>query len=155
MNETAMNGEQSKIRHLMMAALDDECSQSERRELEEALAADEGLRREWQELQRVKEVTNTMSVRKAPDQVWQEYWGSVYARLERGVAWVFISLSAIVLIAWGIWQAIQELAADADVPSLVKYAIAALAIGLAVLAVSVIREKLFVRKSDPYKDIER
>ncbi len=150
-----MDIERENIRNLMMAALDGECSKSECRQLDEALAANAELRHEWGELQKVKEVTNTMNVSKAPDQVWQEYWGSVYAQLERGVAWILISLGTIVLISWGVWDVIQELSADANVPSLVKYALSALAIGVVVLAVSVIREKLFVRKSDPYKDIER
>jgi hypothetical protein len=144
-----------QIRELMMAALDNECSAEELKTLEEALAANEELQLEWTELQRVKEVTSMMNIRKPPDQVWQDYWGSVYARLERGVAWVLISLGAIFLLSWGAWEAVQEIVADSEIPGLIKLALAALFIGIAVLLVSVLREKLFVRRSDPYKDIER
>jgi hypothetical protein len=147
--------DKQEIRELMMAVLDDESSPEDRRKLDRALADDAVLRFEWEELRKVKEVTNMMSIRKPPDHVWQDYWTSVYARLERGIAWVFISLGVIVTLSWGVWEAVQEISADADVPTLVKIAIAALFVGILILAVSVVREKLFVRRSDPYKDIER
>jgi hypothetical protein len=76
-------------------------------------------------------------------------------RLERGFAWVLVSLGTVVLLAWGIWQAVLEITADTDIPGLIKWALAVLFIGLAALLVSVVREKLFVRKNDPYKDIQR
>ncbi len=139
----------------MMTVLDGECSEDERRRLDELLAGDTTLREEWQELQRVKEATNIMSINKPPDEVWDKYWGSVYAKLERGIAWILVSIGAIVLLSYGIWQAIQELMADASIPGFIKLAIAAVAIGGAILAVSVIREKWFVMKSDKYKDIQR
>jgi len=144
-----------QVRAWMMAALDGECSPDELLALESALAVNARLQQEWNEMQRVKEMTQNMSMRKPPDEVWQNYWGSVYARLERGFAWVLISLGTLVVLGWGIWQAILEVTADTDLPLLIKLALAILFIGLAALLVSVVREKLFVRKSDPYKDIQR
>jgi ferric-dicitrate binding protein FerR (iron transport regulator) len=140
---------------LMMTVLDGECSAEDRQRLEQALATDKELQQEWSELQRVKEVTKLMTFRKPPNEVWQDYWGSVYARLERGVAWIFISLGSVVLLSWTLWQMIQDIIADSSLPNVVKLALAALLIGLVVLAVSVVREKLFVRKTDTYKDIQR
>ncbi|HKX57304.1 MAG TPA: zf-HC2 domain-containing protein [Xanthomonadales bacterium] len=147
-------GEQ-QLHEWMMAALDGECSAEDRQALEAAMAGDEQLQREWNELQQLKELTRTMSMRKPPDEVWQSYWESVYVRLERGFAWVLVSLGTVVLLAWGIWQGIQAITADTDIPGLIKWAMAVLFIGLAALLVSVVREKMFVRKSDPYKDIQR
>jgi hypothetical protein len=144
-----------RVREWMMAALDGECSPDERRALESALAGNAKLNQEWNEMQRVKELTQTMNLRKPPDEVWQNYWGSVYARLERGFAWVLISLGTLVVLGWGIWRAILEVTADTNLPVFIKLALAILFIGLAALLVSVVREKLFVRKSDPYKDIQR
>jgi ferric-dicitrate binding protein FerR (iron transport regulator) len=144
-----------QVREWMMAALDGECSQEQRQALENALAASAKLKQEWDEMQQVKEITQTMSMRKPPDEVWQGYWQSVYVRLERGFAWVLISLGTLVVLGWGIWQTVQKITADTDLPVLIKVALVAMIIGLAALLISVLREKLFMRKSDPYKDIQR
>lgn len=144
-----------RVRSLMMAALDNECSPAERRELEEALQQDPALQSEWRELQRVKEVATMMSVRKPPEEVWSSYWAQVYARNERKVAWLLISIGAVVLLAWGLWQFILNILGAMGLPDFIKFAIGILSLGIVVLAVSVVREKLFVNKHDPYKDIER
>ncbi len=147
--------EVERIRGLMMAALDNECSAADRQVLEQALEKNPALQREWRDLQRVKEVTSMVSVRKPPDEIWADYWTQVYARNERRVAWVLVSLGTIVLLSWGLWQGILHVLADQSLPGFIKLAIAFLAVGLVILAVSVVREKLFVNRRDPYKDIQR
>jgi ferric-dicitrate binding protein FerR (iron transport regulator) len=144
-----------RTRRLMMGALDGELSAGETTELERFLAADPALRREWNRLLRLKEVTKSMALRKPPDEVWSEYWASVYSRLERGIGWILVSVGAIVLISYGAWTGVQQLFEDTSIPWLVKGAILVSLVGLVVLFVSVLREKLFVRRRDPYKDIER
>ncbi len=147
--------EMERLRGLMMAALDNECSAAEQLELQQALEANPELQGEWRELQEVKEVTNMMSVRKPPEEVWSRYWSQVYARNERSVAWVLISIGAVILLSWGLWQFILAVVADLDTPLFIKFAIGIVSVGAMILAVSVVREKLFVNKHDPYKDIER
>ena len=144
-----------RIRGLMMAALDDECSPAERRELDEALQQNPELHREWRELQRVKEVSGMMSVRKPPEEVWSSYWAQVYARNERKAAWLMVSIGAIILLSWGLWQLVVNILGEMGLPDFIKFAIGLLSVGIVVLFVSVVREKLFVNKHDPYKDIER
>lgn len=154
-NEMNSNHDIERVRGLMMAALDDEYSPAERRELEEALQQDPELHREWRELQRVKEVSSMMSVRKPPDEVWSSYWAQVYARNERRFAWVLISVGAVVLLSWGLWQLVVNILGEMGLPDFIKFAIGVLSVGIVLLFVSVVREKLFVNKHDPYKDIER
>jgi hypothetical protein len=50
---------------------------------------------------------------------------------------------------------VQEFLDDTSTPAIVKYGTVVLIVGLVVLFVSVVREKLFVRRSDPYKDVIR
>ncbi len=139
----------------MMAALDREIAADEQQELDRMLAADDELRREWERLRRVKEVTDAMRFRKPPEETWDFYFESVYNRMERGLAWILVSVGAIVLASYGIWQALGEILADTTLPGFVKIAIFAVTVGGLVLLVSVIRERLFVRRTDPYKEIQR
>lgn len=147
------DGERS--RQLMMAALDGELSGTERNDLERLLADSPELREEWARLQRVKEVTTTMALKRPPEEVWDHYWTSVYNRAERGLGWILVSIGAMVLISFGLWEFVQSIMAESNMPGFVKIAVFALLVGLVVLAFSVIREKLFTRRRDPYKEVER
>lgn len=144
-----------RMRNRMMAALDGEQDEAERQELVDALARDAELAAEWDRLQRLTEVTRTMTFEIPPDQVWQDYWSSVYSRLERGVAWIFFTIGAVVLISWGVWNAVKEVFRSSDAPWFVEVGTLCLIVGTVILLVSVIREKLFVNRRNPYKDVHQ
>ncbi len=145
---------EDRARQLMMAELDGEIEPAERAELERILQQSPSLRAEWQSLKQVKEVTQSMALRPAPDEVWKDYWASVYSRIERGVGWILASIGAIVVGSYAAWMGFQQLLADTTLPWFVKAGILLLAFGVVVLLVSVLREKLFVRRRQRYKDVE-
>jgi ferric-dicitrate binding protein FerR (iron transport regulator) len=144
-----------RARRLIMASVDGELASGERAELERLLDERPNLRAEWARLQRVKEVTDAMALRPAPEEVWSDYWASVYSRLERGIGWILFSLGAIVLLSYGAWTGVRQLLADTTVPWFVKVSLLALTVGVVVLLVSVVREKVFVGRRQRYKDVER
>lgn len=144
-----------RLRHLMMAEVDEEISGEERAELESALDEDPDLRNELEAFQRLKEVTDTMSPLKPPGETWDRYWEDVYRRLERGIAWVLVSLGTIVLGTWGLWNVARGLIEDTSMPTFIRWSLLALLAGFVILFVSVLRERLFMGKSDPYKDVVR
>lgn len=135
---------------LMMAVLDGEATEHEGLELEALLARDAELRAEWTRLGRLKEVMATMTLRQPGEELWERYWVSVYRRAERGVAWVLVSLGSAALLAWGAWRGLQNVLEDVALPSWVKAAVMAVVAGGALLVVSVLREKLVLRRRDPY-----
>jgi ferric-dicitrate binding protein FerR (iron transport regulator) len=147
--------EQERARNLIMAGLDDELSSEEQAELERLLAGDDRLRKEWERFKRVKEVTATMSYREPPEEVWGDHWTSVYNRMERGLGWLLVSAGALVLFGWVAWHWVHAILAESGLPGYIKVSIFAVVFGGAILLVSVIREKWFTRRSDPYKEVQR
>ncbi len=147
--------ERERLRRLMMAALDGELEDGERAQLEEALERDPDLRAELERMREVRQVTREMTWREPPPEVWQEYWGSVYARLERATGWVLVSLGTLVLAGWGLWRLLREIWSEAALPMWVKLALFSLLLGLVVLLVSVVREKWVLGRRDPYRGVER
>ena len=143
-----------RARHLITAALDGELSPEERGEFEQMLERHPALLQELERLQRVKEVTESMSLQPAPEEVWKDYWASVYSRLERGIGWILLSLGAIVLVSYGVWEGVNSLIADTTTPWFIKAGLLAVTVGVVVLVVSVLREKLFVWRRQRYKDVE-
>jgi len=144
-----------RARHLMMAALDGELSPDQQADLDRLLGADAELRAEWEGLVKVKEVTGVMSYREPPEEVWETYWISVYNRLERGLGWILLCVGTLVLLGFGIWEGVDALLADTELPAFVKIAVFVAAFGGTILLFSVIREKLFTRRRDAYKEIQR
>jgi anti-sigma factor RsiW len=144
-----------RLRHLLMAALDGELEDAEMAELERRLEADAELRAEWRRQRKLKELTMMSTISDPPREQWDTYWRSIYNRIERGIGWILVSVGAIALLTFGLWSALTELLADTGTPGVVKMGLLALGTGTIVLLVSVIREKLFVRRHDPYKEVER
>lgn len=155
MSDRELRSPDERARRLIMASVDGELASGERAELERLLDERPNLRAEWARLQRVKEVTDAMALRPAPEEVWSDYWASVYSRLERGIGWILFSLGAIVLLSYGAWTGVRQLIADTTVPWFVKASLLALTVGVVVLLVSVVREKVFVGRRQRYKDVER
>lgn len=141
---------------LMMAVIDGESTTADQRELDELVAGSPDLGTELARLRRVKEVTTTMTLRQPSEETWDGYWRSVYNRTERGIAWLLVSLGAIVVGAWGVWQALEDLLENDSLPVYVRMGIFAVALGFVILALSVVREKFFTHRRDPYeKEVTR
>jgi ferric-dicitrate binding protein FerR (iron transport regulator) len=140
---------------LMMAVLDGECTDDERREFDELLARRPDLAADWKRMQRLQEVTVTMGMARPSEEVWDRYRRTVLHRAERGIAWTLIAIGAGVLAATSLWLWIESWVAS-DLPLYVKGAIGAVMVGGALLIVSILRERWHLSRRDPYsREVER
>ena len=138
-----------RAHELMMAALDGECTAADRRELDAALAREPDLQVEWDRLRRVKEVTMTFGIAQPPEEVWDGFQRSVLHRTERSVAWFLIAGGTAILGAAALWAWIEKWLAT-DLPWVIKAASGALILGVALLIVSILRERWYLHRRDPY-----
>jgi anti-sigma factor RsiW len=151
-----MNGPDfDRFRQLLTRALDDELAPGEREEFDRLLAASSERQAEWAAQKQLKEATMKLKFAEPPPEVWDGYWTGVYRRLERGIGWILVSLGAMVLLFYGGYELVDEILADRHLPILIKTAILAALAGGTILFVSVLREKLFTRKTDKYREIQR
>jgi predicted anti-sigma-YlaC factor YlaD len=140
---------------LMMGYLDDELSDEQRRRFEAHLAGCPECAGELEEFKRLKAITDEVTLVEPEDRLWQDYWGGVYNRIERGVGWIVFSVAAILLTIYGGFRAIEEIVKDPQVEIIFKMGLLALVAGLAILFVSVLRERVYFWKRDRYKDVRR
>ena len=96
-----------------------------------------------------------LKFKQPPEETWDRYWAGVYSRLERGLAWLLISIGTAVVLAIVGYAAIMKFLEDTSTPLAVKLGVGALLLGGAVLLVSVLREKMVMRKTDKYKEVTR
>lgn len=154
MNDERTDPMDERIEQLMRA-LDGELDAAERAAFEARLADDPKLREEWRRLSRAREVTMGFKLRHPPEEVWDGYWTSVYSRTERGLGWILVSLGVMVVAGWAVWTWVGGLLADTSMPMIVRLGILSMFLGLVILAVSVVRHRINVLRTDPYKDIQR
>jgi hypothetical protein len=90
-----------------------------------------------------------------PDEAWERYWRNTYPRFERNTGWILLSIGAIILLTYGTYELALDLLQDTTSPWWIRMATGLVCAGISVLFVSVLRERLFVRKSDPYREVKR
>lgn len=140
---------------LMEKILDGSASAAEKAEFEQIMINEPEMKKEFEEQKHIKEVLKMVQLKNPTNEVWDGYWESIYNRLERSIAWLFIFAGAAVLLALGSYEAVETFLADTQTPAVIKYSTAAVIFGIALLLFSIIREKLFTRKNDKYKEIQR
>ncbi len=140
---------------LMMGYLDNELSDEQKRQFEEHLDGCSECTDELKEFRKLKAITDEVTLVEPEDRIWQDYWDGVYNRIERSIGWIVFSVAAILLTIYGGFKLIEDIIKDATVAMLLKVGLLALIAGLAILFVSVLRERLYFRQRDRYKDVRR
>lgn len=144
-----------EIRPYLSAYLDGEIGRDKKLEIERHLSDCEACRKEYQSFAKLKEVTDRMKFADLSDQLWAGYWKGIYRRVERGAGWIFLSIGAIVLLAFGVYQFFKEFLVDPNISLIVKIGVSTCAFGAIILVVSIIRERLFLFKTERYKEVKR
>lgn len=140
---------------LLMGYLDAELGEEEVRRVEHHLEECADCASEVKEFGRLKEVTQNMRLIAPDARYWEEYWSSVYNRLERRVGWILISIGTILLTSYGLYSLVSNVLFHSGIPVVVRIGVLALVVGFCTLLVSVLRERIFLAKSDKYERIKR
>lgn len=144
------------IQELMMKVVDGIASPDEEMTLAGAIRGNEKWETELRAFRKIKEVTDSMRFKELPDSYWPGYWESVYRGMERGLGWILLSVGAIILLAFGMYTGLSQFYSDPGIGVLLKVGVSAAGLGVIILLVSVVRERLFARKHERYeKEVER
>ena len=145
-----------EVKALLSGYLDEELASDQQAEVEEHLRACPACAADLAGLAGLKEELSMMKFREPTDEELERYWHSVYNRLERGVGWVLFSVGAILVLCYGAFKLIEETIRDPNVATVLKVGMVALVFGAVVLFVSLLRERLAVRRADRYsREVER
>jgi hypothetical protein len=140
---------------LMEKYLSNDISKEEKKELKDFMNSDSELKTEFEEQKKIKEVLNKMKLKNPSREVWDSYWMGVYNRIERGIAWVVISIGALIFFGYASYEIVNAFIKDTQAPVLAKIGISMLVFGGLILLFSLLREKIFTSKRDKYKEIQR
>lgn len=140
-----------RFKELMMASLDGEISAEDRAELESHLAECDDCRRELDEHTMLSELVGEIELPRPSQEDMMKYWPSVYSKIERGAGWGLVIIGALIWVAYGVYLFIV----DPTTGSLTKLLIALPVVGVLMLLISVIRERINISRTERYKEVER
>jgi predicted anti-sigma-YlaC factor YlaD len=139
----------------MMGYLDGELNDQQKSRFESHIQSCSDCAAEFEQFKKLKNITDSVALAEPEDAMWQQYWSGIYNRIERGIGWILMSIAGIALLIYGGFKAVEALIKDPTVEVLLKVTILAFIAGLAVLFVSILRERLYFWKKDRYKDVRR
>lgn len=135
--------------------LDKALSEEEKEELKKLLKKNKKSEQELKELDKLKEVIEMLEP-VDPEKDWEEYWSSLYNKLERGIGWIIFSIGAILTLTFLGFQFIREVIRDPQIALYAKIGLIALILGFVILLVSVVRERITLSRTDKYsKEVKR
>jgi len=140
---------------MLSGYIDGELSPEEKIEFEKHLSECKECRTEMDAFLKLREVTGAMRYADIPEHIWDNYWRSLYRRLELGLGWVLLSIGIIIVLGFVAFYLVKGFFLNPQEPLLLKIGIGAGGFGLIVLVVSAIRERLFAVKRDRYSEVER
>lgn len=140
---------------MLSGYIDGELTPDQKADLERELASNAELKKELEELKRLKNITGSLEYADIPEHVWEQYWGDLYRRIELGFGWILVSIGAIILSGCGLFYLIKDFFMDPQPPILLKVGVAAGGVGTIVLLVSIIRQRIFEYKNSRYKGVTR
>ena len=144
-----------EISVLMMGLMDNELDENQKKMVLDHLASCEKCAAEYKAFNNLKKETSEMKLKKLPEMYWDEYWNHVYNKLERGFAWIILSLGAILIFSYGAYEMTYEFFFDNTISLFLRVSTGIFTFGIIVLTVSVLREKLMIRHIDKYRSIKR
>lgn len=138
---------------LMSGSLDGELCAEEQQRLNEHVQNCPACQREYEMLKRLVAGTAMAFVpEKPPPEAWDDFLDNVYNRLERKTGWAVLIVGMAALFIYGTILYFV----DPWLSAITKILIAAPALGLALLFISVVRQRLRAAKTDRYsKEVHR
>lgn len=141
----------SRMEHDGMRYIDGEMDEIERAAFERHLEVCGDCRGALEELREVNRLTGSITMKDPQDEFWDLYWKSIYRRLERRTAWIFMIAGIGMLVVYELYRAFRSFGRI----TFQKVALIVLIVGIVLLLISVVRERIHQYKSDPYKDVKR
>jgi ferric-dicitrate binding protein FerR (iron transport regulator) len=143
--------DEDRTKQLLMGLMDGELTDDETREINEMLRRNRNLRDEYEQLREVNGTLKVLSETFIDENYLRQVWRSPFRRLLRGISYLMIGVSFLVLVVIGL----EEYLAHGNGNFLTKVCTSGILVGVIILFLQVIRDRVIVYKKDPYKDIEK
>lgn len=138
------------VGELLSGLIDGELTQQQRQRVELHCEACASCRQELARLRELRRQTGAARLSDVSEDTWRESMKDKTVRSTRGIGWLLL-LAGVVALGGVV---VYEFVTDPGIATYMKVIIGAIYGGLALLFVSVLRQRLIERRTDKYKDVE-
>jgi predicted anti-sigma-YlaC factor YlaD len=138
------------VGELLSGLLDGELTQQERQRVTLHCEQCESCRNDLSDLRALRERMGESRISVTGEDHWRETMKEPITQNTRGLGWLLLIVGIVAVGGIGLGAFIV----DPSVPTGMKLVLAAIYGGLALLLISVLRQRLIERKTDKYKDVE-
>ncbi len=138
------------VGELLSGYIDGELTQQQRQRVEIHCDGCLECNKELDDLKQLRKDVGASRLSDLSEDEWRENMRDTTVRTSRGIGWLLFVGGILVLTGIGLYEFII----DTSINLTMKLLIAAIYGGLAVLFLSVMRQRLIERKTDKYKDVE-
>ena len=141
----------SEYKDLMMGRMDDELSEEESIKLNNHLIRCSSCRREYDILSETSSKLESLELKEPDDKILDKVWKSPHSRFARKAGVIMVITGWLIMMLYSAY----ELLIVKETDSIPKFAFAIIFIGLVVLFITVLRDRILTYKTDPYKEVDR
>jgi predicted anti-sigma-YlaC factor YlaD len=139
-----------QIEERLSGYLDGELPQGERQRVEIHLESCPKCSEAFEELSRLRNAVGQLHFGQLSHENWSEMMNDATIRTSRGAGWILYVVGILLLCGYAGYC----FAVDPAVDALVKSGVGAVVLGVSLLFISVLRERLLTRKTDKYEDVQ-
>lgn len=135
---------------LLSGYLDGELTQGDRQRVEVHVASCAACRKTFEQMSQLRDEVGRLEFGEMGPGEWSAALNGAGVKTSRWLGWVLYVGGAVLLVGYGIYEFIV----DGKAPSIIKVGVVGLYLGLGLLFVSVLRQRMIASKSDNYKDVQ-
>ncbi|MFQ5804994.1 MAG: anti-sigma factor family protein [Phycisphaerae bacterium] len=139
------------IRETLSAYLDGELTQQESQKVAVHLRDCQACREIYEDFRRMREDIKRLEFPQPSEEQWRTIMGGFAFKTTRGVGWLLWIGGAVVLLAYGLYELIR----DPSIHAAERVGVLALILGLVLLFLTVLIERVSALQTDKYKDVEK
>ena len=135
---------------LLTGYLDNELTQQDRQRVEQRMINEPTYRVQFDDLNSLQANIAELDFQSSKATQWSELASNVTVRTTRSLGWLTYIISTLFLVGYGLYALIITETENA----FVKTAVLGILLGLGLLLISVIKQRLVESKTDRYKDVQ-
>ncbi len=140
---------------LLIGYIDGELSPQEIVRFETHLSECEECKEDLKGFKELDEIISPVEFITPEDKLMDNYWSNPYRKIERKIGIISLLLGFSVLIGFGLLKFGTQLWFESNIPIFLKFSIYSVIAGAIILVISLLREKLFLRKKQRYSEVRR
>ena len=135
---------------LLTGYLDDELTQQDHQRVEQRMINEPAYRAQFDDLNSLRTDIAGLDFQPNKTTQWSELAPDVTSQTTRSLGWLTYIISTLFLVVYGLYEFIIAETENA----LVKTAVLGIFLGLGLLLISVIKQRIVESKTDRYKDVQ-